>query len=263
MIPYSPLAHIDLGVIQLHWYGVFAALGFFIATLLLAREAQKRGIPKATVESLAGWLIIGGIIGARLGYILLYWSPDIPLTLWSAIKIWEGGLAWFGGFIGALMVGWAYLHIKRLDFWKYADIFTVPLIVGHIFGRIGDYVTGGHPGKITTLPWGIYMDGALRHPVVLYEILGLLIILTAILCLKKVRLFDGFVFLSYVMLYSVQRIFLDFFRLASTDPRYFGLTPSQYISIALFVLAGVIMGVETHFTSKSIRRFRGTTKNGQ
>ena len=113
----------------------------------------------------------------------------------------------------------------------------MPLIAGHILGRFGDYFTGGHPGKITNLPWAIYMDNAFRHPIVLYEILGLLIIFAVVSSLMKNKFFDGFVFASYTVLYSAQRIFLDYFRIESTDPRFLGLTPSQFISIALLIAA--------------------------
>ena len=113
----------------------------------------------------------------------------------------------------------------------------MPLIAGHILGRFGDYFTGGHPGKITNLPWAIYMDNAFRHPIVLYEILGLLIIFAVVSSLMKNKFFDGFVFASYTVLYSAQRIFLDYFRIESTDPRFLGLTPSQFISIALLITA--------------------------
>ena len=99
-------------------------------------------------------------------------------------------------------------------------------------------------GKITSLPWAIYMDNALRHPVVLYEIIGLIIIAAILLNLKKLKSFDGFLFSSYVMLYSVQRMILDFFRIESTDPRYLGLTPTQYVVIALFIITAYFITIK-------------------
>ena len=159
------------------------------------------------------------------------------------MAVWKGGLAFFGGLIGALVSGYIYLKKNKLNFWIYADIFAVPLVIGHIFGRLGDYFTGGHPGKITNLPWAIYLDNALRHPVVLYEIIGLFIIVVILLNLKKIKFFNGFLFSTYVMLYSIQRMVLDFFRIESTDPRYFGLTPTQYLVIILFVLSAIFIWI--------------------
>lgn len=219
------------GPLHINLYGFMFAFGFLAATYLAVKEAKKRNIEKDSIYDLALYLFFGGIIGARLFYVFLYWPKDIPLTFFDIFKIWNGGLAFFGGFIGALIVGYVYSKKKKLNFWMYADIFAIPLVVGHIFGRVGDYLTGGHPGKETQLPWAIYMDSALRHPAVLYEILGLVIIAIALLTFKNMKLFDGFLFLSYVALYSIQRLFLDFFRLETTDPRYMGLTPSQFVVI--------------------------------
>lgn len=228
---------LELGPFHINMYGIMFALGILVASLLAAREAKKRGIKKEIIWDLVFYLLVGIMIGSRLFYILFYWPKGMPFTFFEAIAIWNGGLAFFGGFLGALVAGYIFVRKKKLKFWLLADIFTVPLVVGHIFGRLGDYFTGGHPGKVTDLPWTIYLDNALRHPVVLYEIIGLILIVTILLNLKKLKSFDGFLFSSYVMLYSVQRMILDFFRIESTDPRFLGLTPTQYIVIILFAFA--------------------------
>lgn len=227
----------ELGPLHFNMYGIMFALGFLVASFLAVQEAKKRSIKKEVIYDLAFYLLIGAIVGARLFYVVFYWPKHIQLTFLDIFKIWEGGLSFFGGFIGALAIAYIYIKKNKLNFWVYADIFTVPLVVGHIFGRLGDYFTGGHPGKVTSLPWAIYLENALRHPIVLYELIGLCIIVVILSNLKKFKFFDGFLFLSYVMLYSIQRTILDFFRIESTDPKYLGLTPSQYIVIVLFIIA--------------------------
>ena len=241
MIPYKILPMFKIGPLHVNMYGIMFALGFLAAIILATREAKKRNIKKEIIQDLALYLLIGAIVGARLFYVIFYWPKNSPLTFLDIFKIWEGGLAFFGGFIGALTIGYAYLKKNKLNFWIYADIFTVPLVIGHIFGRLGDYFVGGHPGKVTNLPWAIYLHNALRHPIVLYEIIGLCIIVIILSNLKKFKFFSGFLFLSYVMLYSIQRTILDFFRIESTDPKYLGLTPSQYIVIVLFIIAAYFM----------------------
>ena len=241
MIPYKIFPMFELGPLHINMYGIMFALGVLVASLLAAREAKKRNISKEVIWDLVFYLLVGIIIGARLFYILFYWPKGMPFTIFEAIAIWHGGLAFFGGFLGALVAGYFFVRNKKLKFWQLTDIFTVPLVVGHIFGRLGDYFTGGHPGKITSLPWGIYLNDAIRHPVILYEIIGLIIIVVILLNLKKIKekkqLFEGFLFSSYVILYSTQRMILDFFRIETTDPRFLGLTPTQYLVIILFILA--------------------------
>lgn len=245
MIPYKVFPMFELGPLHINMYGIMFALGILVATLLAVREAKKRNIQKEIIWDLIFYLLIGIIIGARLFYILFYWPEGMPFTFWEAFALWHGGLAFFGGFFGALATAYLFVQKRKLKFWLLADIFTVPLVVGHILGRLGDYFTGGHPGKITSLPWGIFLDGAVRHPVVLYEIIGLVIIVTILLNLKRIKsklnLFDGFLFSSYVILYSVQRMILDFFRIESTDPRFLGLTPTQHLVVILFILSAILI----------------------
>ncbi len=245
MIPYTVFPMFELGPLHINMYGIMFALGILVASLLAVREAKKKKIQSKVIWDLVFYLLIGIIIGARLFYVLFYWPEGIPRTILSTLAVWKGGLAFFGGFLGALTAGYFFTKKRKLNFWVLADIFTIPLVAGHILGRLGDYFTGGHPGKITTLPWGIYLDDAIRHPVVLYEIIGLIIIITALLGLKKIKeknnLFDGFLFSSYIILYSVQRIILDFFRRETTDPRFLGLTPTQHLVIILLVASLIFM----------------------
>jgi len=231
----------ELGPLHINMYGIMFALGILVASLLAAREAKKRNIDKEVIWDLVFYLLVGIIIGARLFYLIFYRPEKLQLTFLEAIAIWRGGLAFFGGFLGAVVAGYLFVRKKKLKFWLLADIFTIPLVVGHIFGRLGDYFTGGHAGKITTLPWGIYLNEAIRHPIVLYEIIGLIIIVIILLNLRNIKSFEGFLFSSYIILYSTQRMILDFFRIESTDPRYLGLTPTQHLVIILFIFAVVFI----------------------
>ena len=241
MISYKVYPMFKVGPLKFNLYGIMFALGFLVANFLAVREAVKQGIDKEIVKNLSLTIFIGAIVGARLFYVLFYWPPHVPFTFWDIFKIWEGGIAFIGGFLGGVAASYVFIRKRKLEFWRYADIFTLPLIVGHIFGRVGDYLTGGHPGKVTNVPWAIYLNNASRHPVVLYEIVGLIIIAVTILNLKKVKRFEGLLFLAYVQLYAIQRMFLDFFRIESTDPRFLGLTPTQYVVIFLFVLAAFLI----------------------
>jgi len=236
-MPYKIFPMFELGPLHVNMYGIMFVIGILAASLLAVQEAKKKNISKEVIWDLVFYLFLGIIIGARLFYLIFYWPEGVPFTFMDIFAVWKGGLAFFGGLIGALTAGYIFVRKRKLKFWVLADIFTVPLVVGHIFGRLGDYFTGGHPGKVTDLPWAIYLNNAFRHPVVLYEIIGLIIIIVILLNLKKLRFFDGFLFSSYLILYSIQRMILDFFRIELTDPRFLGLTPTQYIVIILFLSA--------------------------
>jgi len=254
MIPYKVLPMFHFGPLHVNMYGIMFAAGVIVAMLLAVREAKKRNIKPETIWDISLYLFAGMLLGARLFYVLFYWPENMPLTLYGALAVWNGGLAFFGGLIGAIAAGSIYIKKHKLEFWLYADIFAVPLVIGHIFGRMGDYFTGGHPGITTDLPWAIYLNGALRHPVVLYEILGLIIIAFILINLKRAKSANGFLFSSYAALYSVQRFILDFFRIEDTDPRYLGLTPSQFIVIVLFLIAVYFAITKRKITTETRRK---------
>lgn len=235
MIPYKLAPTWSLGPLHINMYGVMFALGILIAFYLTIALAKKNGFQVKIVEDLFFYIILGSLIGARIFYLIFYWPKGMEFTFFDIFKVWEGGMAFFGGLIGGLATSFFYIKKHKLNFWKYANLFTIPLIVGHVFGRIGDYLTGGHPGKIAELPWSIFLDGALRHPVVLYEIFGLLIILSTMILINKNEKTKDFLFLIYIQMYSIQRLILDYFRIESTDPRFLGLTPSQYLVILLLI----------------------------
>jgi prolipoprotein diacylglyceryl transferase len=237
-------------------YGVMFASGVFVAALLAEREAKRQGFSAEMVQQLVLWMMLGIVVGARLFYVLFYWPEDLPRTLIGTIAVWKGGLAFLGGFLGAVSAGYLFTRAKKLPFWRLADIFTIPLVIGHIIGRIGDYLTGAHPGAITDLPWGIPLHGAIRHPVVLYEILGLVIIVAALLVLRKRLRGDGMLFTAYVTLYALQRLILDVFRIPATDPRYLGMTPTQ---MGLVVIAALLIIYQYRGRRKQSAGFRKRT----
>ncbi len=233
MIPFSPLSSIDIGFLNIQVWGVFAALGFLAGIFIATREAKRRGLDPDVIYDVAPWLIIGSIVGARV--VFLIENPSSVRSIVDLISIWNGGLAFHGGFFGAVAVFAFYVKRKKLDLWKYADSIAPGIVIGHLVGRIGCHLTGMHVGKEASLPWSIFQEGALRHPVILYEIAALLVIFGLVYFVSRKKIaqsFNGFVFAFYVALYSLARFILEFFR---TDPAYFGFTAAQYIVAVLFV----------------------------
>ncbi len=240
MIPYKAFEMIDLGFIELRVWGIFAALAFIVGILFAAREARRRNLDPEVIYDAAPWIIAGSIIGARVLFLLE--NPWSVKGLLDIISVWNGGLSFHGGFLGGTVAFIFHIKKKGLKLWKYADAIAPALVLGHAVGRVGCYLTGMHIGREADLPWSIVQEGALRHPVILYEIAALLIIFAMLHFVSRKKIansFSGFVFAVYVASYSIARFILEFFR---TDPTYFGFSAAQYIVAVLFVASvGVIV----------------------
>jgi phosphatidylglycerol:prolipoprotein diacylglycerol transferase len=209
---------IDLGLIRVSWYGMMYVLGF-MGSYLLVRYQMKRkdfGVSRVEVENLYFYLIIGLMVGARLGYVLFY---DLKMYLADPLEIfaiWRGGMSFHGGLIGVLVVGVMFSWKNRKSFWKIADLIIVTAPIGLGLGRIGNFINGELYGRVTNLPWGMIFPrgGSLpRHPSQLYESAlegGVLFII--LWFLKDRRLPTGGVLAAFLFFYGCFRFFVEFFR---------------------------------------------------
>ena len=234
MIPYKAYSTISLGFFNIYVWGLLVALGFLVGIYLAVREAKKRKISLDRIYDISFYAILGGIVGGRIGYILSHLSEFKDFL--EVFKVWHGGMSYFGGFIFATLFCYLYMRKHKLSFWKYADIFAVPLLIGHAIARIGCYLTGQHIGTITNLPWAINVNGVLRHPVPAYEFIALVLIALFLVYVKRFKLKEGILFSTAVVIYSIVRFFLTFLRIE--DPTFYGLTGSQYVTIALIAIFG-------------------------
>lgn len=235
------IAH--LGPFALRWYSLFFALAIVAGVWLGVREAARRGLPRWTVESLATWAVIGGLIGGRLFHILDRWDlyAADPLRL---LNVWEGGLAIYGGLIGGVVTGVIYGWWHRLPAWKLLDAAAPGMLLGQAVGRLACIPNGDAYGAPTSLPWAfIYTNpqamlprellGVPTHPYAVYELLFDLALLGLIWRLRDIFKTNGLLFLTYVALYAVGRFLLTFFRLERVW--FLGLQEAQVV--ALFALA--------------------------
>ena len=166
---------VKLGPIQVSWYGLMYVFGFFASYLLVRYQMKKKdfGVSKLDVEDLYFYLILGLVIGARLGYVLFY---DLEMCLQDPLRvfaIWRGGMSFHGGLIGVLLVGILFSWKNKKSFWKIADLFIVTAPIGLGFGRIGNFINGELYGRVTQVPWAMIFptdkDLFPRHPSQLYE----------------------------------------------------------------------------------------------
>ncbi len=251
---------VDLGPIRVSWYGLMYVFGFF-ASYLLVRYQMKRkdfGISKLDVENLYFYLIVGLIVGARLGYVLFY---DLKMYLGDPLEIfavWHGGMSFHGGLIGVLIVGIVFSWENKKSFWKIADLIIVTVPIGLGLGRIGNFINGELYGRVTRVPWGMIFPkgGPLpRHPSQLYEsgLEGGLLFLILWL-MKDRRLPGGGLLALFLSLYGAFRFFVEFFR--EPDPQLgFVVGPFSMgqILCSFMILAGILLFVYLRLSSSRPR----------
>jgi len=250
MLPYPNLdpTIVTIGPVHIRWYGLMYILGFVASYLLVRYQIKKKqlAIPVGTLNDLFLYLVLGLIIGARIGYCIIYnfsFYLAYPLKVFA---IWEGGMSFHGGLIGAVIAGMIFFRKRGLSFWQFADLIAVTAPIGLGLGRLGNFLNAELYGRVTTVPWAMVFPSAgnlPRHPSQLYE--GLLegVVLFIILWLLKDRVTrKGTLFCLFVLLYSIIRFFVEFFR--QPDPQlgfFFScLTMGQIISI-LMGIGGMIL----------------------
>ena len=218
------------------------ALAFLAGLWTATLRARREKIPGEKIADVTLWLMIGGVVGARVAYVTTYWREEFADQPFSEIfMIQHGGLVYYGGLIGAIVAGAIYIRWKKLPFWKTADIIAPSIALGSVFGRTGCLLNGCCYGRPTNLPWGIRFpadhptDGVPVHPTEIYDgllNLGLYFFLAWLFRRKK---FDGQIFATYLLCYAVTRSFVEYFRGDYSDLHYhFGLTPAQWISVPIF-----------------------------
>lgn len=241
----NPIA-IELGPLQVRWYGIIIALGIFLAIRMSTKEAEKRGLTEDDVIDVALWMIPVGFIGARLYYVLFEIGYYITRPL-EILAIWEGGIAIYGGLIaGGLTLVW-FCNKRKIPVWLMLDIIAPAVLLAQAIGRWGNFINQeAHGGEVTRgfleslfLPEFIInqmnIKGTYYHPTFLYESLWSFAGLVLILALRhRKKLFRrGEVALTYVLWYSFGRAFIEGMR---TDSLYIPGTPIRVSQLLAFIL---------------------------
>jgi phosphatidylglycerol:prolipoprotein diacylglycerol transferase len=158
----DPIA-LQLGPLQIHWYGVTYALAFAACWFLgrkRIREGRLPGVDETGYGDLLYYCMLGVVLGGRLGYILFYDLSTYLQHPLQVFKVWEGGMSFHGGLLGVLFAAWMWSGQRGLHFFDVAD-FIAPLVPpGLGFGRIGNYINGELWGKFTGADWGVVFPGA-------------------------------------------------------------------------------------------------------
>ncbi|GAB4486726.1 MAG: prolipoprotein diacylglyceryl transferase [Thermodesulfovibrionales bacterium] len=236
-----------IGPLTLHTYGLMIAVGFLVSLWFAVREAKRVSIPSERIMDIGFYCILSGIVGARLVYVLTNWSYFAGRPL-DVVKVWEGGLVFYGGVIFAIPTALWYAQSKGLPVWKATDAWAPSLAIGHAIGRIGCFCAGCcHGSPAQGLPWAVTFThpeslairGVPLHPTQLYESgAELLNFLFLYLFLRPRKTFDGQLFWAYIANYAVIRFWIEYVR--GDIERGFlmpGVSTSQGISIAMLAVA--------------------------
>lgn len=260
---YHPQAiFLSLGPVTIYWYGLFIVLSILVALVITFQLAKYYNIPSEVIFDLSFWLIINGIIGARIYDDLL----QLPYYLnhpWQSLEIWRGGLAIHGAILAGLLTIWFFAKKRKLSFWQLVAIMTPGVAFGQAIGRWGNYFNQEIFGLPTNLPWGIpidllnrpgqYITNTYFQPTFLYEsigclLIGLILIAYNLHSIRKKRLSENFyiwVTAIYMVLYSILRFNLEFIRLDET-PHLLGLRTPQIISLIITISCFLLIFFNQH-----------------
>jgi phosphatidylglycerol:prolipoprotein diacylglycerol transferase len=244
-----------LGPFTLPTYGVLIAIAFLAGLFVAGREARKEGLDQEKITDLALYVLIAGIVGARLLLLMIDWRfySAHPREILAAVL--QSGGVFYGGLLLAFPVAWWYARRHHLDGWRTADVLAPGVVIGQAIGRLGCLAAGCCHGRPTTIPWavtfrdvytyrliGTPLDTPL-HPTQIYESVACLLIFVILLWIARHKRFQGEVVLAYVVLYSVARFVVEFFRGDKVRGFPFGgpLSTSQVIAIPLALGAAALL----------------------
>ena len=228
------------------------AVAFLAGLWTASRRGLRDGIAAETILDLGPWLIVGAIIGARTLYVITFWRQQFAgEPIWAVVMVWQGGLVYYGGLIGASLAYILYARLKKVPLWKLADVLAPSIALGYVFGRIGCLMNGCCYGRECHLPWAITFPpesrgappGVPLHPTQIYESLLNLCLYVFLAWLYRRKKFEGQIFACYLAGYAVLRSFVELFRGDYPAYQHFlggWVTPGQLVSIGIFV-AGVVL----------------------
>jgi len=247
-----------IGPIYIYYYGIIITIGAMAALWLAIKEAKHRGLDPEVIWDVATWLLIAGIIGARLWHVLTpsksmgagveyYLSNPIEI-----LKIRKGGLGIPGAIFGGIMALVIYCRKKKLNFFTWADVIVPGLALAQAIGRWGNFINQELYGAPTDLPWAIHIDEANRlpeyaqyatyHPLFLYESLWNLLNMYLLIVLErqfKDKLIPGDLLFTYLIVYPFGRFMLEFLRLDIATVK--GININQITMLVVMVVAIVIL----------------------
>lgn len=246
---------LQLGSFPIRSYGVAMAIAFLVGILVSRRRARAAGLDPDIIIDLAFFVIIMSVLGARGAYVIARWDwfgrhlSQIP-------RVWDGGLALYGGVVVGVITGLVFFSKRRVNIWRGADVVAPSLALGVAIGRIGCFLNGCCHGRPCELPWavtfppGSYADHAFHglsvHPTQIYASLSALAFFFILIAAGRRKPFDGFLLWLFVIMLAAYRFLIDPLRYYESNSFLIragglALTNNQVAGIALIATAAGFM----------------------
>jgi phosphatidylglycerol:prolipoprotein diacylglycerol transferase len=253
------------GAFQIRYYSLMYLVAFALTYFLVLYRIKKEHYDYSaeTIQDCFMWLILGLVIGARLGYVLFYnfsyylghlLEIFLPFDFTNGVRfVGISGMSYHGGAIGVLLATLLFCRRRRINFWRLADLFAPAIPLGYTFGRIGNFINGELYGRATSVSWGMIFPldplQVVRHPSQLYEAFFEGLVLFAVLwTIRKRSPFDGFLLALYLMGYGLVRFFIEFYREPDAHVGFIwvSLTTGQALCL-LMMAAGMVILIWRHY----------------
>tara|TARA_B100002052_G_scaffold39513_1_gene31623 strand:- start:130 stop:909 length:780 start_codon:yes stop_codon:yes gene_type:complete len=253
---FDPVA-IQIFTFEIRWYSLAYIAGILIGWILSKRVFISNQNIKECFDDYLTYLILGIIIGGRLGYVVFYNFNYYSSNVIDIFKIWQGGMSFHGGVLGVILSTVIFANKKKHNIFYYLDIVAIVSPIGIFFGRLSNFINSELYGTITTMPWAVQflkVDNLYRHPSQLYEAIFEGIVLFIILVYFRNRGFlnmPGFISGAFLTFYSLFRFIIEFFRVPDEQIGYliFNLTMGQIISLIFFIV-GITLIINKHEIKK-------------
>jgi len=230
---------LNIGPLEIRWYGLVYVLGFFlaIAWMCYLSKKGKLELTKNQIWDFSFYLMLGVLIGSR--FFMIFWQPETYLLKpWNLLKFWQGGMSFHGGFVGIVIAGWLYCKKNKVNFWKMADVLSIPTIFALALGRLANFINGELVGRVWEGKWCMIFpkhDDLCRHPSTLYAAGKRFIVFGILLWMYfKDKFKPGFIFWNFVFFEGLGRIIVDFYR---EDILYFGFSLGQWFSLIMVIIS--------------------------
>ena len=242
---------INFGGFGVRWYALAYIVGLLAGYWILRREARRHTAPidLAGIDSLLNHVLLGVILGGRIGFVLFYQPSYYLANPLDILKVWQGGMAFHGGLSGVIIAMWLFARRRGIPFLSVSDRVAMVVPIGLCLGRISNFINAELYGRVTDRPWGMVFpgsDGMPRHPSQLYEAGLEGLVLFAVLWIiyrRGGRSIPGLMTGVFVMGYGLARTFVEFFREPDAQLGFLagGVTMGQMLSGPMIIIGAVII----------------------